>query len=331
MKKLIILSTLSSLSLSSIAAWAPYTVKQGDQLGALILSKKLDMPLWGASGSVVKVFAKNQPEVKDADKIYVGQTILLPEAASDFEAQQLATTDTVKVSQAAPKKEEAKEEEQDNQEEEVYTPASLRFGTTFSLMNYDVTGSNLSSDLESEFVYGVVAQGEFPLTEELFLDLGFQYKKVKFNAPEGKTLSAAGDSFFDFSFGMIKHWNKFSLGAGFHYGQDPLTVSMTSTTLAMKSFQVFSPYIKTRYNFYKREKTSLAFEVMGLYNLQSKTDQFELESGYNGIVSLDVQRTLDKESSLSVVPFLGHQKKNLGTLTQKGTETGVKVIYNLLD
>ena len=257
--------------------------------------------------------------------------------------QQLVATNTTKTSQATSKKEEKKKnskkenkekekvKEEEREEEEIYTPAKLSVGTTLSLMNYDVSDSSLSSELESDLVYGVVAQGEFPLTEDLFLDLGIQYKKIKFEAPQGKSLSTAGDSFFDFTFGLAKHWEGFSIGAGFHYGQDPLTISMNNSSLAMKSFQVFSPYLKTRYRLYSAEKTSMAIELIGRYNLKSKTDQFELEKGYNGIVNFDIERTLDKESSLSFVPFVNYQKKELGTLTLKGTETGVKVVYNLLD
>lgn len=330
MKNLIILSTLSSLSLSSMAAWTPYTVKEGDQLGKLVLSRKFNLPLWGTEGSVAKVFAKNQPMLKNANKIYVGQSILLPETQEDFQAKQLATSDTLKVIQASVEKKDVSEKK-GAQGEPSYTPAKLSIGGAFSVMNFDLEQSNLSSSLESDPIFGVVAQGEFPMSESLFLDLGFSYRKIKFKAPEGKSLSSDGGSFYNFSFGAVKHWSRVSFGAGFQLEQSPLAVELSSVAVAMRTFQIFSPYLKTRFNFFSREKTKLSLELMGLYNMPSSKDRFDLDSGYNAALSFDIERSLSKNSSLSVVPFVNYGKKELGTLTQKGTDSGLKVIYNLLD
>ncbi len=284
----------------------------------------------------MKVFAKNQPKLKNADKIYIGQSILLPESSADFNEANLATAkkegakevQVVKLGQAGLEKDST---QKSKEEEVVYTPAKLRIGTTFSLMNYDLTQSNFSSSLESDPIYGVVASGEFPMSDSLFLDLGFSYRKIKFKAPEGKILSSDGGSFYQFSLGLIKHWNRLSFGAGFQLGQNPLAVEVASSSVAMRTFQIFSPYLKTRYNFFAREKTKLSLELMGQYNLPSTKDRFDLDKGYNAILGLDVERSLSNNSSLSVVPFVNYGKNEIGTLTQKGTDSGLKLIYNLLD
>lgn len=341
MKKLIILSTLSSLSLSSVAAWTPYTIQSGDQLGKLVLAQKLNLPLWGAEGSVAKVFAKNQAGLTSADKIYVGQSILLPQTAADLENNSLASTKILKkegrleiqavtVTQAATQKnEEVKSKE--NKKEEAYTPAKLSVGGAFSLMNFDLAQGGVSSNLKSEPIYGIAAEGEFPMSESFFLDLGFSYRKIKFKSPEGKTLTSDGGSFYSFSVGGVKHWDRVSLGFGAQLGQSPLAVQMNTTSIAMRTFQVFSPYLKTRVNFFKREKTKLSFELMGLYNVKSKTDRYNLTKGYNAVLSFDIQRSLSKDSSLSVVPFVNYGNKTLGSLTQKGTNSGLKVMYTISD
>ena len=325
--------SMASLSHSAMSAWIPYTVKKGDQLGSLILSKKLDMPLWTKEGSVVKVAKYNSGIIKNADTLDIGQSIFLPESTVDFQATLAeAESQEVKLTQAATEKEvKAAPKQETNKTQEVYTPAHLRVGALLSFINYDLDRPSLSSSLKSDLIYGVMAQGEFPLEENLFLDLGFSYRKIKFKAPTASTLDSDDDSFFNFSLGMVKYWNGLSLGAGFQYGQELATIQFDNTSVVMKSFQVFSPYLKTRYNFFNRQRTSLSFELMGLYNLPSSVDRFDLDKGYNAVLSLDVERKLSEKSSLSFVPFVSYGKKELGTIEQKGTDSGLKVIYNLMD
>ena len=320
---------MASLSHSIMSAWIPYTVKRGDQLGSLIISKKFDMPLWTKEGSVVKIAKYNSEIIENVNNLYVGQSIFLPESIVDFQATE---PQEVKLTQAATQKEVKKAPEQEAiQAQEVYIPAHLRIGPLLSFINYDLDQPSLSSSVKSDLIYGVMAQGEFPLGENLFLDLGFSYRKIKFKDPTASSLDSDADSFFNFSLGMIKHWNALSVGAGFQYGQELATIQFDNTSVVMKSFQVFSPYLKTRYNFFNRQRTSFSFELMGLYNLPSSVDRFDLDKGYNAVFSLDVERELTEKSSLSFIPFVNYGKKELGTIEQKGTDSGLKVIYNLMD
>ncbi|MAF77555.1 MAG: hypothetical protein CME60_05280 [Halobacteriovoraceae bacterium] len=345
-------ATVLSLSLSvlqpALGVWSPYQIKPGDQLGNLLLSKNLNLPLWGNEGSVQKVFEYNKEVLSSADLLVVGNEIYLPGSKEDFSntsvSQEMASTvneaeseakeevQEVSVKQAASEKSSESESSQsENNEEEVYTPAHLKIGATFSLLNLDIKNDQESLNLESDLAYGASARGEFPLEEDLFLDLGIGYKKLSFSQPDGLTLDAGDDTFFNFNMGMVSYWNRFSLGFGFHYGQDPVVTALSATTIQVKSFQIFSPYLKARYAFYSKGRTQLSLEAMGMYNLPSKTDRFELDSGYNAILNFDIERKLSAASSLSFVPFVDYQKKESGPLEQKGTEIGVKVFYNLLD
>lgn len=341
MRKVILLATL--FSFSAQAAWVPYTVKKGDELGKVIQDLGFKQWLWGEKGLVKKVYVKNSPPLESSNLIIVGQVIYLPQIPEDLD-NPLKEVSIYKAEhgnqpQAIDKQTpktiyETELSEMHNTEKKTIVDkkrnATLSVGVVASLMDRSLSDktTNASGTAQSDPIYGLLLISQFPLSKLWNIDSSLTYRKIDFASSQSRTFAVNSNSFLRFSLGASRELEKLNLGAGLVYEQLPIITGVSATRIGVSSVKVLSPYISADWNFYSWGKTNLNLEFLGAYNLSGSGDNINLASGFDTQVSLNFSRQFSESLSYSLVPFVQYGNKETETVDHSDVDIGMRLLIN---
>jgi hypothetical protein len=321
---------ITLLSFSAEAGWVPYKVQGNDQLGKMIQDLGLKQWLWGESGLVQKIYLKNKNIINSPDYIFIDQVIYLPESLDDLKDEILTTDLNLSI-----RKESKTQNEEINKNMKGSTPdqkrkALLRVGTIFSLMDRSLTDktTKAAGTAKSKAIYGLQVTSRMPISKFWNIDSSLTYRKVSFVSSSTRTFSVESESFLRLSLGASKVFTNFNLGGGISYEQIPIITGVSSTSIGISSFNVVSPYLMGDWSFYSWGRTNLGLEFMASYNLSSSKESFDLESGFDTSIALDLKRELTKNLSYSIAPFIQYGTKDTNTVEHSDLDIGTKLLLN---
>lgn len=303
----------------AFAEWAKVVVKSGDQLGRLVQEVGINPPLWGKNGLVALVL-KNNPQIKNANKIFPGDIVFLPKKVQESR--------TTKIAKILPEKRTPLNSEMSNRSpQQKLRDWKIEVGTGLSLWQRNLKFNSTTGTLNSKVIPSLLLEFDVPTSENWNFFTDVTLNKVSFNESEQRSLAQDSDYFFELLMGMSRSGAKWNYSGGLSIETTPFVAEATPTSVELESYTLLSPYLEIQREAFTYNKTAFSLGLGLKYQLPSSGETADFDGGYQLRVFSEIQNNFKPQKTFKLVPYLSYANASTDFVDHTELMAGINFFY----
>ena len=261
---------VSTLSLPLVAQAQVYIVAKNDSFSQ-IASRHLGLPVWGKRGTLKKL-AELNPHIKNLNRIYPGQQILLseeikPEVVETKTKEIMSTPVEVKVA-----------------EEKPQTPVTFEIIPKFAFSNMDMVDTRTGGTSSLASQYYVALEGRYlqPWSERFTSYMSLGISQIQFAKPQDSNKSLENRNKTLFGVGVGAQYGltaKMTFEGYFKYQQQVFARAKDSTHILVDSVAIPAIGSKLSYDLYTSRPYTIGVSALAELLMSGKADSYDVKSG----------------------------------------------------
>lgn len=289
------------LVLSSPANSSSYQVEKNDVLSVIIHSH-LPGPVWGKEGSLQKILKLN-PQVKNPDLIYAGDTLRLSEPVESVETVEVAEVKKPEARLKAPAS---------------IKPFSLKAYHSFTSFNLKDESTGATSVLASKFHLGLEGRYSQQWTPTFKTFLGLHLGWISFEPPASNDKSLTENEKFlpGLGIGMSYEVNAdMNLTLAAHYQSEIFLRAKSTSELTLDAVPVPSLGGKLDYRLLTKDPFILGVSGNYAIKLPTKTSSYTVHRGQSYGAGLFLEQTIKDMKSFRTELDFNTRSQDTSTLS----------------
>ena len=265
---------VSTLCLPLVVEGQTYIVAKNDSFSE-IAAKQLGRPIWSKNGTLKKLALLN-PHIKNLNRIYPGQKLLLSEEIKPEEAQ------VAEVMSVEPVKEQIPVEERKTSEPKI--PVAFEIIPRFAFTNMDMVDTRTGGTSSLASQYNVALEGRYlqPWSDRFISYMSLSVSQIQFAEPQdsNKSLENRNKTLFGVGVGgQYALTSKMTFEGYFKYQQQVFARAKDSTHILVDTVAVPAVGSKISYDLFTSHPYSIGVSALGEILMSGKADSYDVKSG----------------------------------------------------